>query len=90
MQTDGNFVIYQNAASRAPIWATGTNGKGMTVPACYAAGRQSGGVWIVGGTLGQRTTKRGTAPFTLVMQDDGNLVVYDSAKRAVWVSNTQR
>jgi hypothetical protein len=34
--------------------------------------------------------RSGGTPFTLRMQDDGNLVVYDNANRAVWVSNTQR
>jgi len=32
----------------------------------------------------------GSAPYTLKMQDDGNLVLYDSTSRAVWASNTQR
>jgi hypothetical protein len=31
-----------------------------------------------------------TAPYTLVMQDDGNLVILDKSQYIVWQSNTKR
>jgi len=34
------------------------------------------------------TNGQGTAPFRLLCQDDGNLVVYDTTGRATWASNT--
>jgi len=39
--------------------------------------------WAIG-------TRGGSAPYTLKMQDDGNLVLYDSTSSAVWASGTQR
>ena len=46
----------------------------------YAA---SGATWASG-------IKGNTAPYTLLMQDDGNLVIYDSKNRAIWASGTNR
>jgi hypothetical protein len=90
MQTDGNFVIYQNAASRVAIWATGTNGKGAPP---YRLAMQPDSNLVVYGSSGPTWAsgiRSATAPYTLIMQDDGNLVIYDSTKRAIWASNTQR
>ena len=89
MQSDGNFVIYTE--NRQPIWATGTNGKGASpYKLAMQARRQPGGVWILQLQSGPAVVRTGTAPFTLIMQDDGNLVVYDSANRFIWASNTNR
>jgi hypothetical protein len=43
----------------------------------------SGAVWATG-------LRGGTAPYTLIMQDDGNLVVEDSSHRPIWASGTHR
>ena len=53
--SDGNCVIYRDAGSGAPIWATNTLGN---------PGDQ------------------------MVMQDDGNLVLYDVNGNPLWASNT--
>ncbi|KAJ3310136.1 hypothetical protein HDU76_003439, partial [Blyttiomyces sp. JEL0837] len=34
------------------------------------------------------TSNKGTAPYSLIMQDDGNLVIYDTKHAAIWASNT--
>ncbi|KAJ3299399.1 hypothetical protein HDU76_006315, partial [Blyttiomyces sp. JEL0837] len=34
------------------------------------------------------TSSKGTAPYSLIMQDDGNLVIYDTKHVSVWSSNT--
>jgi len=31
----------------------------------------------------------GTAPYTLQMQDDGDLMMYDSRSRPIWATNTE-
>jgi hypothetical protein len=90
MQSDGNFVIYQYTTSRQPIWATGTNGRGVPP---YRLAVQADSNLVVYGASGPTWAsgiRGGTAPFTLIMQDDGNLVVYDNSQRAVWASGTQR
>ncbi|KAI9193002.1 uncharacterized protein BJ171DRAFT_21290 [Polychytrium aggregatum] len=34
------------------------------------------------------TSGQGTGPYTATLQNDGNLVVFDSAKKPLWVSHT--
>jgi hypothetical protein len=106
MQTDGNFVIYDQGSA---IWATGT--QGLWLPAYRLAVQPDGNLVIYGSsandvslggygvcpaysacipTWATGTYGRGSAPYTLKMQDDGNLVLYDSTSRAVWASGTQR
>jgi hypothetical protein len=87
MQTDGNFVIYDQNGT--PIWATGTNGRGSHP---YKLAMQADSNLVVyGGTapLWASGPRSGTAPYTLVMQNDANLVIYDTS-HAIWASNTQR
>jgi hypothetical protein len=106
MQTDGNFVIYDQGSA---IWATGTQARGL--PPYRLAVQPDGNLVIYGSsandvslggygvchansaciaTWASGTQGSGSAPYTLKMQDDGNLVLYDSTSRAVWASNTQR
>jgi hypothetical protein len=106
MQTDGNFVIYDQSNA---IWATGTQGKAL--PEYRLAVQPDGNLVIYGtsasdvnlggwgicpansmciGTWASGTYGRGSTPYTLKMQDDGNLVLYDSTSSAVWASGTQR
>lgn len=78
MQTDGNLVVY-NAAHSA-IWATNRLGTFATVQwdgnfVEYGAGA----LWA--------TNTAGSGANRLVMQSDGNLVLY-AGTRAVWASNT--
>ena len=76
MQGDGNFVIY--AENRQAIWATSTNGKGSPPTswrcrqtATWSCMDPRAAIWASG-------VRRRTAPYTLIMQDDGNLVIYDN------------
>jgi hypothetical protein len=106
MQTDGNFVIYDQGSA---IWATGT--QGLWGPPYRLAVQPDGNLVIYGSsandvslppfgvchansacipTWATGTQGRGSAPYTLKMQDDGNLVLYDSTSSAVWASGTQR
>ncbi|HKE23483.1 MAG TPA: membrane dipeptidase [Bryobacteraceae bacterium] len=105
MQTDGNFVIYQQGSA---IWATGTQGQGR--PPYRLAVQPDGNLVIYGSSANDVSlggygvcsanwaciatwaigTRGGSAPYTLKMQDDGNLVLYDSTSSAVWASGTQR
>jgi hypothetical protein len=105
MQTDGNFVIYDQGSA---IWATGTQGTGL---APYRLAVQPDGNLVIYGSSANDVslpgfgvckansaciatwatgTGGGSAPYTLKMQDDGNLVLYDSTSSAVWASGTQR
>ena len=36
-----------------------------------------------------KVTYRGKSPEMLIVQDDGNLVLYDTLKRSLWSTNTQ-
>ncbi|AND16745.1 hypothetical protein [Rathayibacter tritici] len=78
MQADGNFVLY---GKNGPLWATKTSRSG----AFFAI--DTGGELAVGTetTSGWSAVPPASAagPFRLVLQDDGNLVEYDS-RRAVW------
>ena len=101
MQTDGNFVVYHGTTA---LWATGTTGPtyngspngspyemvltpdgdlehlayGQTCPPstpCIAN-------WF------SNSKGKGTPPYKLTMQDDGNLVVYDSTNTPTWATGT--
>ena len=101
MQTDGNFVVYHGTTA---LWATGTTGPtsngspngspyemvvtpdgdlehlayGQTCPTntpCIAN-------WL------SNSKGKGTPPYKLTMQDDGNLVLYDSTNTATWATGT--
>ena len=101
MQTDGNFVVYHGTTA---LWATGTTGPtsngspngspyemvvtpdgdlehlayGQTCPTntpCIAN-------WL------SNSKGKGTPPYKLTMQDDGNLVLYDSTNTPTWATGT--
>lgn len=80
MQDDGNFVVY---GTSGPIWASKTTRPGAFL-ALDTMGRLSVGTeTVTGWSVVPGVTSVG--PYKLVMQDDGNLVEYDS-RRAVWAS----
>ena len=95
VKTDGNFVIYVSPAltSSNTIWQTHTVGrgdKGTRKVVLHPEGRVSlesnGAVsWQINQNKASNNLK-----FSLVMQDDGNLVLYESGTKAVWASNTNR
>ncbi len=94
-QTDGNLVVYRGtpAANGGAIWASNTGGKapGGSVQMqgdgnllVYAPGAAP--QWA-SGTDGAGVNR----PMTLIMQNDGNLVIYDSqGGEALWSTQTGR
>jgi hypothetical protein len=104
MQSDGNFVLCK-AAGADPYWATGTNRPGSllklvddgtvvvnddTGDTVWSSGRLYPGQLQVGGSLRPgETLSSPTGEYTLVYQNDGNLVLYRSADGfAVWDTKT--
>ena len=100
-QGDGNVVLYANGSSA--IWATGTNGMTATLFAMQVDGNlvlysrapyeDTNAIWASGTTPSTGKSGGGTygAAGKLVVQDDGNLVVYALSNNAVlWASGTAR
>lgn len=79
MQTDGNLVLYN--AGGAAIWATHRYGRHLKLhdDGCLAE-VDNGGNWLWQTGCNQGGDR-------LVVQSDGNLVLY-AGSRAVWASNT--
>jgi hypothetical protein len=79
MQDDGNVVEYSTASK--VLWATGTNVPVLPKPSGCGA--------MTAGQALQQSESLGSCDGThmLVMQTDGNLVLYHSGK-ALWESNT--
>lgn len=100
--TDGNLVIYADAAQTQPLWSTGTQGLGAQqvvfdgINAWLVIKNSAGtklwsneNVFTTGMTLqpGERYYAD-NGNYVLVMQGDGNLVLYNGARKPVWASNT--
>jgi DNA-binding beta-propeller fold protein YncE len=92
VQADGNFVIYRcHYDNHYAVWATNTCGKGVA-PYNLSIDPQ-GNVLLVDG-LGSEVWRMPhrqpieRQPCRLVMQHDGNLVLYDTANCAIWASDT--
>jgi hypothetical protein len=81
VQNDGNVVIY--GTNNQPLWATNT-----VVPAEPAAPTQSGGLLSGQGLMAGGSIASADQLLTLVMQLDGNLVLYDWYNQALWASKT--
>jgi NlpC/P60 family len=78
MQDDGNLVIYQSGKA---LWSTGTGRSASHRPARHTVGS---GYRLRPGSAIYSSNRR----YRLVMQGDGNLVVYKGG-RALWSSRTQ-
>lgn len=83
LQTDGNLVLYDNARNRA-LWATGTNGRRVT----RAVMQVDGNLVLYNGHVAVWSTRTRSRGATLVVQDDGNVVLYGVNGRPVWATNT--
>ena len=81
MLDDGNFVI--NDAAGSPLWATDTVVPPQPPPPARGDRLQPGEGLIFGGTL-----VSGDGRFTVILQADGNLVLYAPGTRPLWASNT--
>lgn len=90
-QDDGDLVIYRKNGME-PIWSSGTTG----YPAYRAIMQYDGNLVIYYGKPYQRGEKSIWASNTwennnnahLVLEDNGNLVIYNSSNKAVWQSNS--
>ena len=82
VQDDGNVCVYRGGGpndNQGEIWCSGTNGKGQSPnPAYAAANGKYGNNWISSGaTLAAGDFVGSTdGTFALIMQSDGNLVLY--------------
>lgn len=101
MQADGNLVVYTGAT---PLWSSNTTGFGSTRLTMQDDGNlviYSGwrAIWCNGNILYNRLSQNQTLrvdesllssnrQYTLIMQGDGNLVLYRSGGGALWASNT--
>lgn len=81
LQSDGNFAVWNSRGQ--VVWMTGDHAGGGG----YVVVQDDGniGVWGNRGAWASRTGGTG-AGHRLVMQDDGNLVLYSAANAAIWSS----
>jgi hypothetical protein len=92
MQYDGNFVLYVTFDWRPKnaIWSSGTAEKGKS-PRRVAIKNDGSYLVLYDGynnILWSGQTRSGIAPFTLTMQQDGNLVLYDNIYKPIWETAT--
>ena len=82
LQDDGNMCVYRGSSpndNQGEIWCSGTNGKGQSPnPAYSAANGKYGQNWIASGSTLAAGDFVGsnTGLIALIMQSDGNLVLY--------------
>ncbi|WP_105167788.1 phosphatidylinositol-specific phospholipase C domain-containing protein [Pseudoalteromonas sp. T1lg23B] len=87
MQGDGNLVIYSNDQ---PIWATNTHGSTAVRAYLTNVMFNTGGNLMLLDAEDQmvwKTNSLGTNT-RLIMQNDGNLVIYSDDNTPIWSSNT--
>ncbi len=80
LKTDGSLVLTQGATT---LWSSNTTG-------AYAAEMMSGGDFVLWSSTSQWVWSTGTSggDSHLAVQNDGNVVVYNSDGTAVWATNT--
>ena len=90
LQSDGNLVIYQVTSTTKPVWSTRTNGYGTDV----WLGNQGDGNLVLYNPNPTRAPRAiwasgssGRGAADLVMQNDGNLVMY-AGGRPTWASGS--
>ncbi|MGV9001940.1 MAG: hypothetical protein ACOH18_03205 [Candidatus Saccharimonadaceae bacterium] len=86
MQSDGNLVLYNASGA---LWYTNTAGKGF---AKFRLQTDSNiGVFLYDrGTVVWNAGVSSPSPLGLVVQDDGNVVIYNTSLQAVWNSHTNQ
>lgn len=85
MQADGNLVLYQGATA---IWATSTNGTAWAGVQLLMQGDGNLRMLNSAGITSFETRTAGNSGAFLGIQTDGNVVLYTSANRALWATNT--
>nr|AEI69355.1 mannose-binding lectin [Pandanus amaryllifolius] len=82
MQGDCNLVLYVNK-TRA-LWSSRTNGQGT---ACNATLQNNGNLVVLSGSnvVWTSNSARGPNNYRLIVQSDGNVVIYGAA---LWATNT--
>ncbi|WP_405015722.1 hypothetical protein OHV05_00425 [Kitasatospora sp. NBC_00070] len=87
-QSDGNLVLYALSDTQDwPLWASGTNGMGVT----RVVWSQSGYVRLLNSSGGTVCTLGALSPApggTARVQNDGNFVFYDTDGDPTWASST--
>ena len=89
MQNNGELAIYSNRGDNNVIWIS-PNSEG---PAKQAQIRNDGTLVIskdCGPIWTSKKSTTGTAPFTLTLRDDGNLVIEDSNMNLIWESKSSK
>jgi hypothetical protein len=79
LQTDGNLALY--SSSQSPTWSTNT----ATSDQVYSFNSVMRGDSVLFPTQSLTTADRS---YRLILQTDGNLVLYSASNRAIWASNT--
>ena len=90
MQRDGNLVLY---AGGRPVFATATFGGADSVFVAQADGNlvvYDGGRAVWASATHQRRTGEELPTYTMVVQDDGNVVQYADGGRPLWASRSGR
>ena len=89
MQTDGNFVVYNNSSGKV-CWHSNSNGH----PGNYAIMQRDGNFVVygagvpVGGTPSYfNTGTNGKYGSYIKMQNDGNLVLYNLQNQPIWATS---
>jgi LGFP repeat len=80
MQADGNLVLYKGTQA---TWASGTYGQ--TLKKCIFQTDGNLVVYTNGAGWDSKTWDRGDY---LALQDDGNMVIYDANRIAIWSTDT--
>jgi hypothetical protein len=91
-KSDGNLVLYLEGINRWPMWNSGTNGRGASI--CF----QHDGNLVIheahDGRVIWHSHTHGKYNAELVIQDDGNAVIYRDSRHEynnwVWATHTCR
>ena len=79
LQEDGNLVLY--SSSNSPLWSTGTSH--IPLLSAYTFNNVAGGCMLPGQMLSVPNRN-----YKLILQGDGNLVLYTQNMRPVWATGT--
>ena len=87
MQEDGNLVLYDISQNSKAVWATGTNNKEISPEGLQF--KEDGDLVMLnpkGNSLIWNIPKQSTAD-TLVLENNGKLVLYAYSGKVLWMTN---